>query len=556
MKSIGKRIAELTFATSSTALGSGPRVIRRGVIGLSTLVGMLLLATGIGTSAAAAASQGSTPLVGAASKGIAWKGCGEQLECAKVRVPLDWDRRRGSKIKLAVIRHLASRPEERIGSLFVNPGGPGQSGVSFVRDGGGELLDGWVQGRFDVVSWDVRGSNDVEPGRPGPVTTPVRCFEDEASRIRFWGDSSVPTTASESRRYRRKTAAFARRCGELSGSLLRHLTNADMARDLNYLRRLVGGRLNYYGLSWGSLLGQTYANMFPRRVRAMAIDGVVGPIAYMKGSEAALANNLSDGDRVFEEFQSLCQAAGPERCALAGDGEVAVRVEELLDRSRRGSIAAPSADPPGALTYGEVLFQISSELGLGEPSGWADLAEQLDQAAAGDGSAMATAARRGFQAFPGSPMGDGLTAIWCADSPARRSSRAWPQVIGRLTDVSFARGPVMGWLAWAPCASWPTRSADRYTGPWDASTQNPILVMDNRFDPDTAFANAGRSSRRLGNAVLLKQQGYGHTTPSDPSACTEKVLGEYLVDLVAPEPGTPCPSDRQPFDPDFGEPLP
>jgi pimeloyl-ACP methyl ester carboxylesterase len=493
---------------------------------------------------------------GGAWRAYDWKGCGEQLECAKVRVPLDWERPRGRKIKLAVIRHLASRPEERIGSLFFNPGGPGEPSIDFVRNGGGEALDRYSQGRFDVVSWDIRGSNpNVPADRPGPVTTPVRCFEDEASRTRFWAGQSIPTTKSESRRYRRKIAAYARGCGELSGNLLRHLSNADMARDLDYLRRLVGDRrLNYYGVSYGTLIGQTYANMFPRRVRAMAIDGVVDPRAYTAGAEAALANNNADSDRVFEKFQSVCEAVGPERCALAGDGEVSVRVADLVDRLRRGPIPAPTADPPGELTYGEFLFYLFFK--VGHPSDWPQFAEQLDQAAAGDGSAVATAARRGFQSSLGGPPGDGLRGIFCADAPAEQGLGAWPEVIGRLTEVSFTRGPVTGWGLWAACAAWPATSADPYTGPWNATTKNPILVTGIRNDPNTAFANARRVSRLLGNAVLLKQQGYGHGTYADPSICVERALADYFADLVTPERGTVCPSDRQPFDPDFDEPLP
>ncbi len=116
------------------ALARGSRVLRSRVVGLSTLVGMLLLATGIATSAAAAAPQGSSPLAGLANDRIDWKSCGEQLECAEVQVPLDWDKPGARKIKLAVIRHLASRPDERIGSMFINPGGPGGSGVDAVRE--------------------------------------------------------------------------------------------------------------------------------------------------------------------------------------------------------------------------------------------------------------------------------------------------------------------------------------------------------------------------------------------------------------------------------------
>src|SRR4051812_16769350 len=251
---------------------------RSGLIALPTLVGMFLLFAGIATSVATAAPQGSTPLTGLASDSIEWTGCGEQLECTKVRVPLDWDKPGGRQIKLAVIRHLASRPGERIGSLFINPGGPGGPVVPYVRQEGAQL-DALGQGRFDVVGWDLRGT---------ATSTPVSCFRNETSRARFWGNRPIPTTGVESRRYLPKTIALARRCGKRNGSLLRHISAADTARDLDYLRRLVGDRrLTYLGSSAGTFIGQTYANMFPRRVRAMVLDGVLDPVAWTRGSAAA-----------------------------------------------------------------------------------------------------------------------------------------------------------------------------------------------------------------------------------------------------------------------------
>jgi hypothetical protein len=118
--------------------------------------------------------------------------------------------------------------------------------------------------------------------------------------------------------------------------------------------------------------------------------------------------------------------------------------------------------------------------------------------------------------------------------------------------VSFISGPVNGWLLWAPCASWPAQSANRYTGPWNARTANPILVIGTRYDPNTAYAAAVAAASRLGNAVLLTHDGYGHTTDADPSTCVDRALATYLVDLVAPPKGTVCPSERLPFDPKFG----
>jgi pimeloyl-ACP methyl ester carboxylesterase len=216
---------------------------------------------------------------------------------------------------------------------------------------------------------------------------------------------------------------------------------------------------------------------------------------------------------------------------------------------RRGPLAAPVANPR-RLTYGDLLIDLFST--LGSPRGWPQLASNLAQAERGDGSALerqAAASRPGFQSALVS-----ATALQCADKPAPRvGPSAWPRVIGRLTRVSPVSGPVNGWWLWAPCASWPVRSADRYTGPWNAPTRTPILVVGTRFDPNTPFVNARRVARRLGNAVLLTHDGYGHVSVSDPSACVIRAEVDYLVALITPPRGTVCGSDATPFAPRFGQ---
>ena len=472
---------------------------------------------------------------------IAWTGCGERLECARVRVPLDWDRPHGRKMGLAVIRHLASRPGQRIGSMFINPGGPGESGVGFVR-GAGQDLDSWGDGRFDIVSWDPRGTY---------ASSPVRCFRSGRSEAKFWRGASIPNTIAASRRFRTKTANLARRCGEVSGWLLPHISTADTARDLDYLRGLVGERkLTYVGLSYGTFLGQTYANMFPRRVRAMVLDGIVDPVKYSKGAEARVGGSVSSSDQVFEKFLSLCEGAGPTRCALAGRPRRPAKLVKALFRLvKRAPIPAPSARPPGELSYGDLL--LSQFEPIRSPESWPKDAASLNSALGGNGSALETEARKLLTAQAWSGVTTSA-AISCADAPAVRGSHSWPQVIGRLNRISYLQGEIQGWWLWAPCASWPVRGSDSYRGPWGASTPNPILLIGTRYDPNTGYANAVRSQHLLGNAVLLTNEGYGHLSIQDPSECVDQARTRYLVDLIAPPEGTVCQSDQQPFDPGFG----
>jgi pimeloyl-ACP methyl ester carboxylesterase len=466
---------------------------------------------------------------------IDWQHCGPRLQCAHVHVPLDWSRPDGRKIELKVARRLASRPGRRIGTLFASPGGPGESGFDLVAGSGAEL-DAIGQGRFDIVGFDPRGTNG---------STRIRCFRDHQGLVRFWKGTRIPETTAESKAFSRKAADLARRCAAVSGPLLRHVSTADSARDVDYLRRLLGlRRISFLGLSYGTYLGETYANLFPGRVRAMILDGVVDPVAWAKGAEARLAAGVAPSDEVFERFESLCQTAGPARCALAVRGAVKPGVAQLMARLRQGPIPAPAAEPPGRLTYSDFLLSLFEP--LRSPEEWPRLAEELAAAEGGDGSALEERARpirspRGWSAITTS------AAIQCADGPAHRGAAEWPRVIGRLGSISYLQGAVQGWWEWAPCASWRVRDRGRYTGPWNARTRNPILVIGTRYDPNTSYANARRTARLLGNAVLLTHDGYGHLSFKDPSACVERAESAYLVHLEVPRPGTVCRADQQPF---------
>ncbi|HEY6745631.1 MAG TPA: alpha/beta hydrolase [Mycobacteriales bacterium] len=497
-----------------------------------------MLALGAAAALLAPAPAGAAP----PGPAIAWAPCGDGLECATVPVPLDWSRPHGRTISLALARHPASDPAHRIGSLFVNPGGPGDSGVDEVVTRGAEL-DTLTAGRFDVVGWDPRGS-----GRSSPVS----CFAGPAERAAFWGGTLVPSTRAEERAYLAKSVELARRCGERNGDLLAHISTADQVRDLDHLRALAGDRrLTFFGESNGTLMGQTYANMFPGRVRAMALDGIVDPIPYNRGTAAALADGLTDTDLVWNMFLSSCEAAGPQRCALAGQGPVKPRVDALLDRIKRTPLPAPNATPPGVLTYGELL-SIAKFNVPAFPADWPQAAGGIELAIQGDGSILKDVAadlrsdsvRLAFEQN---------TALTCADAPSRHTAAQWPGVVRRLERVSRIGGIPFGWVTGAPCASWPARSAVRYSGPWGAVTRTPILLVSLRYEPNTPLRSAEVAQQRLGNAVLLVEDGPGHLVAKNPSACVDAALGRYLVQLRTPRPGTVCAPDHAPFDPAFGQ---
>lgn len=491
------------------------------------------------TAVACTGSSGTPSASAAGQSGIAWKSCqglSNKFQCARVSVPLDWSQPTGKKIGLAVIRHLASKPSQRIGSMFINPGGPGQSGVNLVRTSSADF-DLWGGGRFNLVGWDPRGTND---------STPVKCFTSTADQDRFWKGVTIPDTRAGSLLYERKAVALAGRCEKLSGSLLAHVSTADTARDLNRLRELVGDqKITYVGLSYGSMIGQTYANLFPTKVRAMMLDGIVDPVDQTMSMETNISNAVSSSDETLEQFVAQCQKAGPKRCALAGHGEtVAQRVAGLFAKVGRAPIPAPHAKPPGELSYADLQASTFTPLRL--PLTWPAFAKGLESAVKGDASALETAAK-GIQS-PAGMAGDTASAvISCADAPARVPLSAWPAQIARFNHIGKLWGPVLGWGLWAQCAAFGSHTTDHYTGPWNAKTKTSIMLVGARYDPGTPYLNAVVAQRRLGNAVLLTLNGFGHPSYQVPSKCIDAARVRYLVHLVPPRNGTVCQPDKTPF---------
>ncbi|MBA3251448.1 MAG: alpha/beta fold hydrolase [Geodermatophilaceae bacterium] len=508
----------------------------RGLV--AALAVALLGASLVVTAPASATPQGPTV------PDLSWQPCGPAfpgVECAKALVPLDYDDPTGERTTLQLARIPAADQANRLGSLFINPGGPGGSAVALVLFAGQFYADR-LQGRFDIVGFDPRGVL---------LSDPLQCFDTNEEEAEFFASQPVfPYLPQQERPFFDAYNEFTARCLTHGGDIRPHMSTADVARDMDLLRRAVGDqRLSYLGLSYGSFLGNTYANLFPDRIRALVIDGVLDPRAWAAG--AHIVYDRTSAQEVLEEFFRLCDEAGRPDCAFAGPEASQARYERLAEHL----LAQPIVLPDGLYTYD--LLIADSVGAMYSTFSWPDFAVFLDfLAAASEGAAtgdQAGAARaalhdkltaaqddrslyfNGFDAYFGNHCSD-------AEYPARFPT--WSDV-GRRAEAASRSGPFWWWFN-APCASWPT-AEDRYTGPWTARTSGPVLVVGNYFDPATNYRGAVVNSQLLPNSRLLSYAGWGHTAYG-LSECATAAMDAYLLDGTLPARGTVCPANPNPFE--------
>src|SRR4051812_37077938 len=281
----------------------------------------------------------------AASTKVAWSKCFAQFgpfECGTLQVPLDYGQPNGTTISLAVVKLAASDPVHRIGSLLLNPGGPGGSGVDYTVFAGPELYTPEVRARFDLVGFDPRGI---------ARSTALRCFGTIDQAVSVFTPFPFPRTRDELAEWIAADGRLVDACDQRGGRIADHMATADVARDMDSLRAALGdAKLSYAGVSYGSYLGETYANMFPDKVRAVVVDGVLDPIAWStgRGNEAATlpfsTRERSDvgSQATLNEFFRLCDAGG-SRCAFSGGA--AVRYAKLAARLKTAPV--PIVFPDG-----------------------------------------------------------------------------------------------------------------------------------------------------------------------------------------------------------------
>jgi pimeloyl-ACP methyl ester carboxylesterase len=424
----------------------------------------------------------------------------------------------GPTIAMAIDRHAAMG--SKIGSLLVNPGGPGVSGVDELP-GFVSVMPGDLLAHFDVVAFDPPGV-----GRTAPIT----CLDDAATAAYFHLDP-VPPTAAGFAAMVAADRAFAAGCEAHSASELPYVSTVDAARDLDVLRRALGdSKLSYLGFSYGTLLGATYAGLFPTHIRAMVLDGDLDPALPVVDMLIQQATGL---ESQLQQFIADCQAAS--RCPWRPASLAAF--ERLVAQAR----AQPLSVPHSSRTVGPAEVLYGSAAALYSPSLWPQLAVALQQATDGNGAGLLqlfdqyterSASGHYSNLFAANP------AINCLDTPAPTLAQ-----IQADAPAAQAAAPVFGiqnLYGEATCSIWPVHPTGR-VGPIRAVGSPPILVVGSTGDPITPYTWSQSLARQLAGGVLLTRVGDGHTAYS-ASSCIRVRVDQYLIGLVVPPAGTRCSS--------------
>ena len=455
---------------------------------------------------------------------LGWSNCGGGFECARLAVPLDYTKPAGDQIKISVIRLRATG--QRIGSILINPGGPGASGVDYAR-AATSVLSAGVRARFDVIGFDPRGVGG---------SSPVRCLT-SAELDHFIGLDATPDTASEVKDLEKGAREFAAGCESKSGRLLAHISTADAARDMDVLRAALGDDgLTYLGKSYGSYLGAVYANLFPKNVRALVLDGAVDPALGPIQTNEAQAQGF---ERAFKAFVEDCfdDAACPFTSREV-DGALK-EFADLLNRIDKRPLN-------NTLNDGRQVGDAWAVLGVATPlydrQSWPALRQALSEAFRGNGGTLLRIAdllvdRHSDGTY--SNQTEANTAINCVDHAYPRSLATYEKAADKVAKAAPHFGEYIMWGS-LPCAFWPVKATGT-DKPLHAEGAPPIVVVGTERDPATPYEWARALSTELRSGVLVTYDGDGHTAYDTGSACVDRLVDDYLINRTAPADGTRCP---------------
>ncbi|MBB5131262.1 pimeloyl-ACP methyl ester carboxylesterase [Thermocatellispora tengchongensis] len=449
------------------------------------------------------------------------------LECATMRVPLDYDDPGAGTIGIAVIRARATGPGPRIGSLLFNFGGPGASGVDILK----QTLGQWrtLNTRYDLVSFDPRGVG---------ASAPVECLDDRQMDASMQSDSS-PDDAAEVGMFEAEQRAYVRACQARSGKVLGHVGTVNAARDMELLRTALGDdKLNYFGISYGTWLGGVYAHQFPRSTGRIVLDGAVDTKISTRDLNLQQAAGF---ERALRSYAEACAKRGATDCPPSkGDksaeaiiSDIRAFLEGLDAKPIRTSQGRPLSQTLGVSGVATALY--SKQL-------WPVLSQGLTMAYEGDGTVLLSLAdaqngRREDGTYTN--LNAANTAIKCDDTTERYTVSDVEAALPRFRRASAVFGPLLAWNL-MQCTGWPFPGDDE-AKEVSAPGSAPIVVLGNTGDPATPYAWAPALARELGNARLVTLHGEGHGSYDTGDPCVVKAVDDFLLQGKVPADGTRCP---------------
>ena len=502
------------------------RRLRRSILATAALLAAALVAAPSASAARTAPAE------------LAWESCGTAtgVQCATQPVPLDYDRPGGKTIDIALARVPAKDTERRIGSLFFNFGGPGAPHVDYLQATAGVGLFDVLNERFDIVGFDPRGVGQSSPS----IDCDVNPEELGAGAQPFPTPQTLDLPALLA-----KVDAYVGRCDRLNGEILAHASTADVARDMDVLREAVGDeKLSYLGFSYGTVLGSTYASLFPNRHRALVLDGAVDAEGWFSDPIKGSNEQTASFERALGRFFQAC-AGDQAACLNFGGSDPHDAYDQLVERANATPLPAAAYTPDPRPVDGDDI-NAASAVAMYAKQFWPVLAWALASAQAGDGALIRLIVDELFYSRDPAtgdydPGSDRFVAIHAAESrwPTDVATyvREGEQARGMFDHFYFNHG-----YTELNAGLWPVRAQDVYDGPFRVkSTARAALVIGTTYDPATPYRWAVRLASDLGNARLLTMRGDGHTAYSSRnSPCIDAAVDAYLTEGTVPAAGTTC----------------
>ena len=457
---------------------------------------------------------------------LTWEACRGTMLCSRLEVPVDYRAPQGATIQLALLKVPAGDPGRRIGSLVVNPGGPGAPGTTYASyaDTSAGVFGDDVTAAYDVVGFDPRGTGD---------SAPVDCLSD-SDLDAYVAQDPDPDTAAEVATFTGFVDELGRGCVDGSGELAAHVTTVEAARDMDVLRGALGeSALDYYGASYGTKLGATYADLFPDRVGRMVLDGAVDVSLSSRELSRQQAAGFETALRAYVE-----DCVDGDDCVLGDSLDAGLaRIKQLLDDVDAKPL--PTDDGDRELQVGNAFYGIV--LPLYRRDTWPALTQGLTAALDGDGSLLLrfsdAYSSRGQDGYDDNSS-EAFYAISCLDDPWAIPASEVPDNLADFEQASPTFGSVFAW-ALTTCGGMEAKSTEPARD-IKAAGAAPIVVVGTTRDPATPYAWAQSLAAQLESGVLVSRDGDGHTGYTAGNECVDDAVEDYLLDGTVPEDGLSC----------------